>query len=250
MPLRKTEAIILRSFDYRETSKILTLYSRVFGKITVMAKGARNIKSRFGGSIEELNHVSVVFYEKENRDLQFLSQADVLATFQTMKSNLRATSVGLAVCELINNVEAGPDPNPHLFRLALTTLHCLDHGTTEPMCFFRAFQLHLCDLFGFRPTFSHCIECRKPVTGPTAFDLGSGGPRCVNCRVDGPQTTPLALEASQALTKMQRTHMSKLSGWHLSPRARQQIDDFLNAFLKYNIEGLRDLKSIRFLRKI
>jgi len=250
MPLRKTEAIILRSFDYRETSRILTLYSRTFGKIAVMAKGARNIKSRFGGSIEELNHVSIVFYEKENRDLQFLSQADVLATFQTMKSDLRATSVGMAVCELINNIEAGPTPNPLLFRLALTTLRCLDGGTSEPMCFFQAFQLHVCNLFGFRPTFDCCSACGKPVVGPAVFDLSNGGPRCTNCRMDGLQTVFLDAEALQALTRIQRIHMSKLSGVHLSTRAKHQMDDFLNAFLKYNIEGLRDLKSIKFLQKI
>ena len=91
MPLCKTEVIVLKSINYGETSKILTLYSRTSGKISVIAKGARNIKSRFGGTLEPINYLAIVFYEKESRNIQYLSQVDIIEYFPQIKKDLEKT---------------------------------------------------------------------------------------------------------------------------------------------------------------
>ncbi len=81
MSLQKTQAVVLKTQRLGETSKILTLYSQKFGKIKVVAKGARGLKSRFYGTLEPLNHISIVYYFKETRELQLLSQADICVKF-------------------------------------------------------------------------------------------------------------------------------------------------------------------------
>ncbi len=250
MSLRKTEAIVLRSINHGETSKILTLYSRALGKVTVIAKGARNVKSRFGGNIELMNFISTLVYQKENREIQFLSQADILETFPRLRADLTATAVGLAVCELVNQIQAGQESNPLLFRLLLTTFRCLDSAAPCAMNFFRAFELHVSDLLGFRPTFNGCIACGKPAPEPAVFDLASGGLRCPLCRTGALHTVKLRSDVVQTLHQIQKTHMSRIGKLDLSPHLEQQIDAFLYAYLKFNVEGLRELKSLKFLRKI
>ena len=64
-----SDAIVLRSIDYGETSRIVTLFTRERGKIGVMAKGARANRSRFGSTLEPLSHINVVLYYKPGRDL-------------------------------------------------------------------------------------------------------------------------------------------------------------------------------------
>ena len=73
----RTEAIVLRTMKYRETSRIATLYTKERGKVSVIAKGARDGKSRMGGALQPMNHVVALVYMKESRDLQLLTQCDL-----------------------------------------------------------------------------------------------------------------------------------------------------------------------------
>lgn len=250
MPLQKTEAVILRSIKQGESSKILTLYSRAFGKITAIAKGARNMKSRFGGTLELLNYVSIVFYEKENRELQFLSQAEIIDSFPQIKQDLQKTSLAMAVCELINQLEVGREPNPILFRLLLSTLKSINHACDNPMNIFRAFQIHIFDIMGFRPNFYECMGCGKRMDGAALFDLREGGLVCKKCREEGNATVVLYQEALNTLRRLQKVHLSSINGLLLTSTSEQQTDDFLQAYLHYHVEGLRDLKALKFLKKI
>ena len=76
--IESTDAIVLRAIKYGDTSKIVTLYTRRFGKVAVIAKGARSAKSKFGSALEPMSLIQAVFYRKENREVQLLSQADLL----------------------------------------------------------------------------------------------------------------------------------------------------------------------------
>ena len=78
MSLEKTEGVILCSILKGEMSKILTVYTRDFGKLALIAKGAEGPKSKFGGILEHLSHLAIVFYMKESPKMQLLSQGDLL----------------------------------------------------------------------------------------------------------------------------------------------------------------------------
>lgn len=250
MSLQKTEAIVLRSINQGETSKILILYSQAFGKLSVMAKGARNIKSRFAGNLETLNHLAVVFYGKENRELKYLSQADLIEAFAQSRADLEKTSLSMAVCELVDKLEAGQEPNPLLFRLVLSTLKHIDATTKNPANIFRAFEIHISDIMGFRPHFENCISCQCEVAGELIFNLAGGGLVCEKCHEPGGHSFVLSTAALHALQTLQRVHISKLAEFLPQKRLQRQVDDFLSAFLRYHVEGLSALKSLQFLAKL
>ena len=84
----KTDAFILSGFKYGDTSKIVTLFSEEAGKFSAIVKGVRNNKSKLGGVFENMNHVNVIFSKKENRDLQFISKAEM----ETIISSPRETN--------------------------------------------------------------------------------------------------------------------------------------------------------------
>ena len=89
----KTEAVVLKSMKYRETSKIITFYTRDFGKVKAIAKGARQPKNKFGSSLEPMSYVLVVLYRKEHRDLQLISQCDLIKTFRHLSEDLDKMAV-------------------------------------------------------------------------------------------------------------------------------------------------------------
>jgi DNA repair protein RecO (recombination protein O) len=250
MPLQKTDAIILKSINHGETSKILTLYSREFGKITVIAKGARNIKSRFGGSLETLNYVSIVFYEKESRDIQILSQAEIIDPFKETKKNLRKTTLALAICELINQLEIGQEPNRLFFRLCISALQSINRASANIINILSAYRIHVLDIMGFKPDFYNCLGCNKKLHKTTFFNLHAGGIICDECKREDTKAMVLYHETLQFLRTLQKTHISKLSGISPPKKVQDQVEEFLRRYMQYHVEGVRDLKALKFLHQI
>lgn len=251
MPLQKSEAVILRSINQGETSKILTLYTRTFGKISVMAKGARNIKSRFGGALEPLNHVSVVYFEKENRELQILSQADILDAFSAIKKDLKKISLASAVCELLNQLETTHDANPHLFHLLLKTLKTLNReGLTQPVNVLLAFSIKLLGAHGIQPDFLHCVQCGQKFAATASVDATRGGFLCSTCRKPEPTELTLSGESLQSGRALEQLPVERADTVTLSYETERQLRRFIHAYLTYHIEGFRELRAMHFYRDL
>ncbi len=250
MSLQKTEAIVLKSMKYGETSKILTLYSRKFGKIKVIAKGARGLKSRFAGALEPSNYIAIVYYEKENRDLQFLSQADIIETFAKKRQTLEKSSLAMAACELVDRLEIGMTPNPRLFKYLLETLRSLHTATTHPMNCFRAFQIHIFEIVGVKPNFKTCLHCKQPRDGEASFDIPRGGFYCDGCTQTRHAGMFLPKTVLSILRQLQLSPIASLNGQLELPADQQLMDNFLLAYFKYHVDGFRELNSLKFLRQI
>ncbi len=126
MAILKTEAIVLKGWKLRETSKILALFTRDYGKIKVVAKGARDPKSKFKGCLEPLTCIYIVYYDKRTRDLQLLSQTDLIDPHFHIVGDVERTSLGLAAAELIYKSEIGEEAAPKLFDLLKQTLSAIN----------------------------------------------------------------------------------------------------------------------------
>lgn len=250
MSLQKTEAIVLKSIKQGETSKILTLFTRTFGKMTVIAKGARSAKSKFGGSLEQLNYIAIVFYKKENRDIQLLSQADIILAFPDIKRNLEKMALAAAIGELVYRLEHGEEPNPRLFRLCLDALKAIDQSDDNCMNLLRAFQVRLMAIHGFYANFGKCLKCKDTCEGGVVFNISEGGYLCENCK--SPETSGFYLshESISALGAFQKMPFNKLNDVLPSHNSGQQVDAFIETYLRYHTEGFWQLNALKFYKKI
>lgn len=102
----KTEAIVLSKMNFGDSSNIASLFTEDLGRISVIIKGARSVKSKFGKMVDPLNYLLVVLYKKESREVQLLSGADIIQHFPELKSNLSKLSYAYAVLELVKNLLA------------------------------------------------------------------------------------------------------------------------------------------------
>lgn len=250
MALKRTEAIVLKTQRQGETSKILTLYTRGFGKLKVIAKGARSTRSRFGGALEPLNHISIVFYDKETRDLQFLSQADIIKTFPAIQKDLEKTAIAMAVCELVNQLEIGTAPSPRLFRLLLDVLASVDRTSGKPHNCFRGFQVRLFDIMGFKPNLTVCSRCGRATPNGGRFNVSHGGYTCEVCTTPNTAGVPVSAEALGLLRAFQRSPVPRLDALAASVEAYRQVDRLLVTYWRYHVEGFKDLKALKFLSQI
>ena len=155
-----TDAIVLRSMKYGETSKIVTLYSQKFGKIKVIAKGARGAKSRFGASLEPMTHSSVILYKKEERDLHLLSKSEITKSFLKFGGNGDRLATGLAFVELVNMVMHDEEENLPMFALLVESLEAVDRAAKHIINIIFAFELRLLEIFGYGLNLHHCSQMR------------------------------------------------------------------------------------------
>jgi DNA repair protein RecO len=146
-----TEAIVLRSRKQGETSKIATLYTLSAGKLNVIAKGARETKSKFGGALEMFAKSTVVFYKRDRHDaLSLLSKAETLDSHSGILKSLGRIETATAIIELILNSMHDEEANEDLFFLLDSTLGAIAKSNEDllPSVLFR-FYIQFARLMGF-----------------------------------------------------------------------------------------------------
>lgn len=157
-----TEAVVLRSRKQGDTSRIVTLYTKDFGLVNVIAKGAREMRSPFSSSLQLFNHISVVFYKKENRDLYLLSKADTLAKTSGIQESLEQLTAASKIAELVQSCMHDEQGDAKLFDLIVAALrHVADDPPHRAAAIALYFYYHFAAHEGFAmklPPVSHQDE--------------------------------------------------------------------------------------------
>jgi DNA repair protein RecO (recombination protein O) len=251
MAIVKSEAILLHHRDQGETSKIVTLFTLLFGKASLIAKGSRNLKSPYGAALEPFTHVEVVFYKKENRDLHFLSQADILNPFTRIHGQLGRIALASIPCEIVQRHEIAGHAHPALFRLLLETLHGLNEAETGLRNLVRAFQLKFAELSGFRPQLDHCCVCgSKSRESEVLFEHETGGYRCSACRTLAAAGSVLPGYGLEVLRYLQCAGLRLAGQARVSPELGAALDECLQKYIGYHMENLHYLSSIKHLQQL
>src|SRR2546427_8306124 len=125
MAIVQTEALVIRSYRLGETSLIVSLFTRDFGLLRCVAKGARGPKSRFGASLEPGVRVSAVIYRKLSRDLQLLSKTDILEALPALWEDPDRFATATQVLEVLERAAYGESGEPELLELALRTIRAI-----------------------------------------------------------------------------------------------------------------------------
>lgn len=246
MPLVTTPATILKTYEYSETSKILRLLTRDQGLCSVIAKGARRPKSRYGGLLEPFTDGVATFYSKEGRELHTLSDFDLLRERQSLGRELVRFAGGGLLTEIV--LRAAPSArDPELFNQLGRGLDRLVAESENVETAILEETWRLIDRLGFAPHIERCSLCGDlPVSGRTVhFDLLEGGIVCANCRHDA-KGLHLRSLTSAALAEL----AALLSGTAIQARrletARAQRD-LLRDFIAYHVADHRPLNSFKFL---
>ncbi|HEX7481239.1 MAG TPA: DNA repair protein RecO [Polyangiales bacterium] len=176
------DALVVRSVDYGEADRIVTLLTPTLGKVSVLARGARRSKRRFAGTLEPftLLDVEVSFGHGE---LGSLWGAQVKQAFPAILRDLPRLAVAGCALELVRELLAPRAPDATIFETTVHLLHALEAEQAEPMAALLAYQARVLALAGFAPQLSACGLCGKqPAAGRSAgFDPARGFLVCQSC---------------------------------------------------------------------
>jgi DNA repair protein RecO (recombination protein O) len=167
MPLKESEALILRSYPLREADLLVTLFTRQEGKVRGVARAAKKSKRRFGGALEPLTYVRAYYEDRERQELSRLDSCEVIESpLATEVSYPRAVALG-HLAELLDELLPDREANDAVFRLTLAALSSL--RGPEIWMAVTYFDLWLTRLMGFMPELTECIVCGRPLNGSRAY---------------------------------------------------------------------------------
>ena len=239
MPLVAARALILQSYPYSDTSKILRLFTRDFGLRSAIAKGARRPKSRYGGILEPFTEGDALLYLKEGRDLQTLGGFDLLRSRQGLGRDLAAFAGASLVAELLMRFTT-EEPNPVLYGAACGALDRIvsaeSSEETERIVVSSAWLI--VSLLGFRPETEACVRCGRAMDRqePVRFDIEGGGIACTACR-----------PAGRVIDGESRDELRRMAGGESlsAPFSRRPIQHaLLRAFVAAHLRPEQPLRSL------
>lgn len=250
MPLVKTEAIVLRTIDWSETSLIAWLFTRERGRLHVMAKGARRPRSTFEGALEPLVRGELISYQKKKAGdgLEIAKELDPLERHTGLRKDLQRLYRGLYVGELLLELSERELPSEETFDAASQALLALCHEEPGQLDrpLFRC-ELRLLEAAGIAPRLDACARCgtAPPPTGPghLAFSPAAGGLLCAAHAREEREPLSVSRGALRTLKALREGSAVSVGG-----EVSRELRGLLDGFFTWHLE--RPLKIPRVLREL
>src|SRR5881398_985551 len=183
MGLGKSAAVVIGSFPLGESDRVVTFYSRDFGKIRGVAKASRRLRSRFAGALELFTLGELVFFDTDRSELVRIDHFDIVRPFGRVRGDLERLGQASWIVEWVARLTAERDRHVALYALLVRSLRALE-GPVPPSRVALCFGVRAVETLGHRPRLDACVECGRAYPFPRPA-LGDGGLMCQACARPG-----------------------------------------------------------------
>jgi DNA repair protein RecO (recombination protein O) len=234
MPPEQATAIVLRTVEFSESSLVVTLYTREFGKIGALAKGAKRLKGPFESALDLLALCRIVFLRKSSEALDLVTEAKLLRRFRPAGHDVSGLYGGFYVAELLDALTHEYAPSAELFDLADATLAGLAAGEPVGMRVAR-FELGMLRLLGLLPSLDRCADCGAAIApaGRVQFGQLDGGVLCASCREGKSQVASVGANVLRAMMSLADPDDRAWRQLGIDPRTGGQIRGVLNQYMAH-----------------
>ena len=249
MALKESEAIVLRTYPLRESDLLVTLFTRMEGKVKGVARAAMKSRRRFGGALEPLTYVRAFYDDREGQELARLDSCEVIESPMATEVSYPRAAALAHVAELLDELMPDREASDAVFRLSLAVLQELRGATLwMPLTYF---ELWMTRLMGFLPEFSECVVCGR------ALDDNRGGSRAFyHALADGLMclddkrvaSSELSPESRKIAAQMLRSRVSEFAEIDWPKAVCADLRKFLLQILERHIE--KKLVTAGMLEKI
>lgn len=242
--LEKAEGIVLRTINYGESNVILTLFTREFGKVAVMARGAKKTRNRFRSVSQPFVHGIFLYYK--GRGMSTLNQGDVLHSFPDIRQHIVRMSYAAYMAELLEKTVEEREKNPYLFELFLTLLEQMEFGH-DPEVLTSIFETKMTLQAGIQPELTKCVCCGQ-TDQIVSFSVKEAGFLCKRCTDQDPYAIHLHPKTIYLLRLFLHIDVQRIGSISLQKETKEELKRVMDAY--YEAYGGFALKSKRFLDQL
>jgi len=251
MPLcHVTPAIVLRTWSFGESDRIVSFLTESHGKLTGIAKGAKRSRKRFVNSLEPFSLVNLRFQDRTHSNLAFILASDLSLGFKHLSTSLEKIFLASYLVEITEGLVGEREENRLVFRHLKDGLIHLENQAMS-MSFLTFFELKLLELAGYQPLLDGCRRCgrerRDPSTTCWHFSARDGGILCEPCSRFRREVVPLSAATLEMLINLQEA--KNLIAFDISPPTAisKEIRSAVLRFIEFHME--REIKSAVFLHQ-
>ncbi|MEO0216883.1 MAG: DNA repair protein RecO [candidate division WOR-3 bacterium] len=241
--IQKTRGIVLRTFPFKESSLICSFFTEKFGKIKLLAKGARRPKSKFCGTLEPFSHNEIVFYKKEFKELYTLADAVVIENFASIRSEILKFNACEVLCEFFEKSMSPEESDRNVYNLLLSFVREVQKDSESHIrSLTLQYLLKALKLIGVAPHLKDCVRCHKEVYmgDRIGFSFGAGG---IICEKDFDDTVVFL---SRAVLKV-ADQVYKERKPEINSNILNELEKFIVDYISYHLSGVT-LNSLKFLK--
>jgi DNA repair protein RecO (recombination protein O) len=242
--LQKCEGIVIRATDYGETNKIVTIFTREWGKIGVMARGAKKPKSRLSAITQLFTYGYFLIYRGSG--LGSVQQGERITSLRSIGEDIFLTAYASYIVELTDKCTEDKKPNPFQFELLLQTLNYLNEGY-DPDILMHIYEMKMLNVMGLYPILNQCSVCGNP-DGHFSFSIREGGFICERCLGKDPYHFKISQATGKLLRLFYYFDLSRLGNISVKEETKAELKQVITAYYEEN-SGLY-LKTKKFLNSM
>ncbi len=248
MNIINTKAFVLKKKNSGDTSLIVHLFSIDYGKIIVIAKGARNIKSKYHGYFEQFSLLNIHINYKEGRPYHYLNFAEYIDPFWKMKNNSVAVLYASVIIEVVYKTQNYYSESS-IFKLLNAIFIEMNDSQTSPQYLHWYFFIHFFKINGFGYNLEFCNHCGKKLVKGKISTI-DGYLLCENCSKNNNSDLNFNDEILNIFRFMYKKHPKKMINIQCDEKNKNMIDQLIWNTLKIHFDNMKNLKSILTLKKV
>ncbi len=234
MAIYKTEAIVLNTQNFRQTSLIANFYTRDFGKLSGLLKGIREDSTKFNSNLDIFSLNEIIFYKKIKSTLHLVSQCDLKRDFRLIKTDLEKIKKAFYLLELINTLTVQEDKNERIFDLAISCLEQLENSFQLDKILI-IFKIKLLDFCGFKPHLDSCVSCNNKIIAQARFSLKFGGLLCERCLSKDIKSRAVFRGSVASILYIEKNDFDNVLRLGMNQEIKKELNQVLDAFLEFHL---------------
>lgn len=240
----KTPAVVIRRSKLKDADRVITLFTQEMGKISAVAKGVRNSKSKLAGHLEPLTLTNITLTRGKN--LRIITGSQTIKPFLRMRNSLDTTAHALYYVELICHFTPEDQPNPSVFCLLTEVLDTLE-SITSPALLSRYYELNLLKHLGYQPVLRRCQDCGSELQSVVNyFSVAHGGMLCPECASSS--ALPLSCNGLKVMRFILENEFDLVRKLKYDLILNREIQNISRNYLRYLLE--KEPKSAAWLDEL
>lgn len=248
MGLIKTTGIVTKTTKYGETSLIVTMLTRDFGKISAIAKNARSKRSRMLAGLQLFAYSEIVMYKAKSKNgLYSIDEMNVLESFNTLRTDLDKMAYASYFAEVANGAVPEDETEDEVLRLLLNALYAVDRGLCDYEKTKTVFEWRLVAVLGYAPQLKNCGGCGCE-EGLFALSLVDGTVFCKDCMGEGQGFTQLSDNMRRIVEYIVTADIKQIFSFGASKTTINYLSRVSEIYLSIQLE--REFKTLDYLKKV
>ncbi|MEC0244222.1 DNA repair protein RecO [Paenibacillus chitinolyticus] len=230
--LNRVQGIVLRSVDYGEGNKIITIYTRELGKVGVIARGVKKVKSRLGAVTQLFTYGDYVFYRQGK--LGTLNHGEIIEPHHKLREDLYKSAYASYLVEMVDRMLGEEDRSLFLFDQLEAGLMAIEQEK-DMQIVAHVFELKMLAASGYTPILDKCASCGR-TEELAAFSAAAGGAMCSRCKHLDPYAAAVTESTLKLMRLLQQVDLSRIGNVNVKPSTKSQLKHSMRLYMDAHVD--------------